>query len=202
MNVLRDPTTYVSSGDFEDLKHDGIVMIISSHGTKHHIITFDLQAIEKAAIHRAISINSPALRQLPRIIMYDCCSGLGEYEMATDSTDSGKLVRLNDNGSVAEMELKEIWTEDQSDHPDYKLVQIHGSAIGFHAKVGGKGFGSYLTKGFIRRMHSSMSNIQPQTLGVMMDDLQKELHDKHKQMIQPLFNNYTRNIVFQSNPRV
>ena len=56
----------------EDLvKYDGLIVLISSHGIGHYIITSDWQKISTTAIHRIFSANKPMSRRIPRIFVFD-----------------------------------------------------------------------------------------------------------------------------------
>ena len=55
--------------------YDGLVMLISCHGIQDYIITSDYKKISKEAIHRTFSAKKPSCRKIPRIFIFDCCSG-------------------------------------------------------------------------------------------------------------------------------
>ena len=61
-------------------QYDGLMVIISCHGLKGCILTSDYQKIDKAAIHRIFSAKKPLSRKIPRIFLFDCCSGSGERD--------------------------------------------------------------------------------------------------------------------------
>ena len=55
--------------------YDGLIVCVTCHGIKHHIITSDYRTIEKTVIHRIISVTYPKSRDLPRIFIFDSCEG-------------------------------------------------------------------------------------------------------------------------------
>ena len=59
-------------------RYDGLLVMISCHGIERYIVTSDYQKISKTAIHRIFSADKPLNRKIPRIFLFDCCSGSGE----------------------------------------------------------------------------------------------------------------------------
>eukprot|EP01084_Bolivina_argentea_P166897 289725_1 len=54
---------------------------------KHTIITSDYKIIEKTVIHRIIS-KHPQVRNIPRIFIFDSCSGVSQREIISQTTTS------------------------------------------------------------------------------------------------------------------
>ena len=61
-------------------RYDGLVVIISCHGLEGYIITSDYKKISKTAIHRIFSGKKPLSRKVPRLFLFDCCSGNAERD--------------------------------------------------------------------------------------------------------------------------
>ena len=56
-----------------DDEYDGLLVLVSSQGLKEHVVTSNLKAISKAAIHRLFSVQCPELRLKPRLFVFDQC---------------------------------------------------------------------------------------------------------------------------------
>ena len=209
--------------DKNKLKYDGLIVCISCHGIRNHIITSDIKALDKTVIHRIISLHNPKIREIPRVFLFDCCGGqwdrqrsissksqqddgereYGENDDMKEKDDNnnnnndeyGKYIKLSD----MEKECGQMWTTHQK-NPDFKLVEIHAANPGFQAKMH-RHNGSYLLNEFTKRMRSNCSdnNNDIDHLGRMFDKIQNELHDKGKQQTQNVFNNDTRYIIFKKN---
>ena len=61
-------------------RYDGLLVIISCHGLERCILTSDYKKIETAAIHRIFSGKKPLSRTIPRLFLFDCCSGTGDRD--------------------------------------------------------------------------------------------------------------------------
>jgi len=83
-------------------KFDGLICVVSCHGMKDQIITSDYKLLKTVEFHRFFSKGGHAMsRTVPRIFIFDCCHGNGEY---------GKFVSLgknklstDDEGMLADM---------------------------------------------------------------------------------------------------
>ena len=60
-------------------RYDSLLVIISCHGIKGYIATSDYKKISKTAIHRIFSKKALS-RKIPRLFLFDCCSGNDERE--------------------------------------------------------------------------------------------------------------------------
>merc|ERR1712129_568240 len=54
---------------------DALFVSISSHGIDQQIITSDYGMVSKKDIYRRFADSYPASRQLPRVVLFDCCEG-------------------------------------------------------------------------------------------------------------------------------
>ena len=88
------------NGEIVNGKYDGLVVIISCHGIRDHIISSDYEKIDRTAIHRLFSLKRPKCRQFPRLFIFDCCSG-------SQQKDSEWRCNLEDAGD-----------DNDSDHDD------------------------------------------------------------------------------------
>ena len=181
----------------KELLHDGLIVIISSHGIEDHIVTSDYKAIQKKAIHRLFSMHYPKAREIPRIFMFDACDGNAERNISSliNIADKGKSFGMEELEMKEETALVNAWTDDNH-NPDFKLVEIHAANSGFQAKLNTT-FGSYLLYEFVSRMKKCIDDGEDVTLGRLFDKIQNELHDKGKQQIVKVFNNDTRGIQLQ-----
>eukprot|EP01084_Bolivina_argentea_P099205 178331_1 len=209
MTLLTEKAKYL---DRNKHKYDGLVVIISCHGANDNIITSDYKLISKTSIHRIFSSKKPKIRQIPRVFVFDCCSGSNERE------DDFRLDNINDKGkgksilndddekgnddemrSILNQHVEEdtsvIWARDE-DNPDYKLVKIHAANEGFQSKMDCES-GSYVITAFTNK---TIDNIMvwnnSRNLRKIFDGIQEELHQKGKQLMENVYNNKTGNIKF------
>eukprot|EP01084_Bolivina_argentea_P079785 144641_1 len=105
------------------------------------------------------------------------------------NNDIGKVIELShiENGTGITG-----WTS-TTKNPDYKLVQINASNIGYQAKCDER-FGSYLLYGFCNKMKDNIVKKQNKTLGEIFDSIQNELHDLGKQQTTNIYYNNTRDL--------
>eukprot|EP01084_Bolivina_argentea_P000776 1431_1 len=170
-------------------KFDSLIVAISCHGITANILTSDYKTIDKNVIHRIFSSYHPAAREVPRIIIYDCCDG-DEEVRAMEENEIGKhygIERIN----VSDTPLWARYTE----NPDCKLVTIHASNMGFQSKMNHNG--SYLITKFVQKTIDGLKrkeNNQP-FLHNIFDEIQDEL-GKNKQLPICTYNNNTRYIKF------
>ena len=184
--------------------YDGLIVVISSHGIKHHIITSDWKKMEKIAIHRMFSVPYSSSRLIPRIFIYDCCDGQFEQTRSPSPTPTSFDDENNDddNDKPKGYGLNEInlstptpWTRNDV-NPDYRLCTIYAANPGFQAKMNNDN-GSYLVYGLINKLMDN--NHDNKFFGEILDELQHDLHSQGKQQIINVFNNNTRFIKFKIN---
>eukprot|EP01084_Bolivina_argentea_P251185 421189_1 len=195
--------------------YDSIFLIISCHGYKNAIITSDYEHIDKTAIHRLFSTNYPSVRVIPRIYMFDCCSGDQQrsthvagfaHNDESDNEEKSKQITVKDKGKhfiTDDIEINqyndEIWKKDQQ-NPDFKVSLIHAANEGFQSKMNSID-GSYLVYQFVKRMIDNFKKDKEKELyfGEIIDDIQQYLHGEGKQQIKATYNNFSRYLKFRSN---
>eukprot|EP01084_Bolivina_argentea_P020176 37537_1 len=86
--------------------YDGLVVVVSAHGIEHHILTSDYKKIKKTTIHRIFSVNGES-RKLPRVFLFDVCSGNKQKENETRSAleerKEEELKIIEENKKIAKM---------------------------------------------------------------------------------------------------
>ena len=188
----------------DDKKYDSLLVFISCHGIKGYIITSDYKKIEKEAIHRIFSANKPSSRKIPRIFLFDCCSGDAdrdtdfrcqieeEDEFTKGNQDTAKQI------TTAEIEQDVTWARDEK-NPDYKLVVINAANDGFQSKMRSDS-GSYVINRFVDNLRNNIFiNNNEEFLNDILSEIQNSLHDAGKQLITKMFNNDTDFIKFHPN---
>eukprot|EP01084_Bolivina_argentea_P316132 547910_1 len=188
--------------------YDSLLLIHSGHGYKNSIISSDMQLITKVAIHRIFSVNYPEVRNIPRLYIFDCCSGNMErgrsIKREHNESTTDVMMELGKNYSVSNIEITqsddEIWKRDQL-NPDYKLSIVHGANDGFQSKLHAIR-GSYLIYEFVKRMVENRENHQDKFLGDIIAEIQDFLHDKGKQQIISVLSNHAALIKFIPNDNV
>ena len=64
--LKNDIATAIMLDDNGNIKYDGLIVCISSHGIKNKIITSNEKLMDKTFIHRLVSIDNPKIREIPR----------------------------------------------------------------------------------------------------------------------------------------
>eukprot|EP01084_Bolivina_argentea_P052475 96406_1 len=185
--------------------YDSMLMVMSCHGLENNIITSDYHVVEKNAIHRLFTTNYPSARNLPRIFIFDCCSGLARKQSISGSSISDKGKQFEIDSIAVEKGHDKIWSKNDK-NPDYKLSVVHAANEGFIAKMN-KIDGSYLIYQFvtkmIRNIQCAKTNPEKELyFGEIIEEIQQYLHDAGKQQIIGTFNQYTRYIKFEINKNI
>merc|ERR1712113_1362229 len=71
------------------LKYDGLIVCISCHGDTDCIVTSDGELISRTDVHRSVSVKHHQIREVPRIFLFDACSGTGN-RLTTGNKDTKK----------------------------------------------------------------------------------------------------------------
>ena len=200
-------------------KYDGLIVSLSGHGVRNHIVTSDGKRIDRTSIHRCISNQRPKIREFPRIFIFDACDGAGDRrasvhrmekidsESESDGymTENDKKVDMQKSADIAKhTELEDVQKDDDwtksSKNPDYNLIAVHASNAGFVAKMhSAEEVGSYLTYFFTKTLRRYIDDGKTDGLGVMMDEIEKKLHDAGKQQIRTEFFTETRKLRIEKN---
>ena len=206
--------------------YDGLIVVLSGHGIENYILSSDSEyqenewtnKIKKKSIHRMFSDKYPAVRDVPRIFIFDSCDGnadydtdwrvLGDDEQESSSEEEKESIiptihaqtsTRNEDQPVLGKNVRSLSTNGnswyQGEHnPDHKLVMIHAANPGFQAKLSVEE-GSYLIKQFVDRTIQNLENNDNKLLGEIIDEIEKDLHNqKRKQLIAPHYQNGTRMI--------
>ena len=208
--LLKQQANYLNKS-VKSNKYDSLIVIISSHGIKDHIITSDYGKINKDTIHRIFSVDYPSLRDIPAIFLYDCCDGENDMIRNHKRTNSeeqvlqrqitkGEYVKVDNHIVVGTYGTnKEVWYKGEA-NPDYKLVIINSSNPGFVSQMGAKS-GSYMITKFTQKMHQNLARPRGRLfLYEIFHQIQTELHDEEgKQLIEAKYNNKLEYIKFKRN---
>eukprot|EP01084_Bolivina_argentea_P249101 416870_1 len=214
INFLENDVVNELHNDEGELKYDGLIICVSCHGIESKIVTSDYRTIEKAVIHRIISIKAPKSRLIPRIFIFDACDGSAKREYIRASTveieqyndcDTNELHNGIGNRSIAKgVALNDISGESDwaygNVNPDYKLVQLHASNIGYQARICSEK-GSYLTFEFTQKILENLNEVSNKTLSTICLEIQNELHDAGKQQTTNTFNNGTQHLQIVKNTK-
>eukprot|EP01083_Nonionella_stella_P272977 925982_1 len=187
-------------------QYDGFFAVISGHGYRNCIISSDYQLLDKTALHRLVSTNYPQLRDIPRLIVFDCCDGdqtksayPAEYDPNGSDEDEKEMDGQGKNFEMTDIKVnqydEEVWKSDQK-NPDYMLALIHAANEGFQAKMNSID-GSYLIYELVKRMIDNVQDNRNLFLGEIFDSIQHDLHYQGKQQITAVFNNKTRYLRFK-----
>ena len=132
-------------------EYDGLIFAFSGHGAEGIIYSSDTCAIHKNGIHRIFSVEYPNCRVIPRIFIWDSCSGHWQNENAEERKDDEdseqnkleyytihkerkeKSANFDMHDVNAGEDVETSWMK-QELNPDYNLMQIHGAPPGFQAR--------------------------------------------------------------------
>eukprot|EP01083_Nonionella_stella_P062621 162817_1 len=185
-------------------KYDGLLVFVSCHGMEGGIITSDYKLIEKSFFHRSFSAKYPLSRKIPRVFIFDCCSGNEErVPRASISLNepmqrkSGVHKELKEKTVMQYIGAKEkqLW-QGNEDNPDFQLVQVDAANRGFQSKLN-VSKGSYLITRFIDKSLEEKKENGKQFLYEIMDEIQQKLHQDGTQQIMPQYQNKTRYVRFR-----
>eukprot|EP01084_Bolivina_argentea_P072571 131772_1 len=198
MKLLQQQAKYLN--DNID-SYDGLIIFFSCHGMQNFIFSSDDKKISQTIIHRTFSAEYSRVREIPRIVIFDCCSGEGERD---PRSRENIMIGNERNHLVQQIEMTEvvkqkesIWSRDEK-NPDYRLVTVIASNPGFQSKMR-KDTGSYCIAEFVRNVDDNLQNGNKKFLYQILDDVQDYLHNAGKQLIESKFNNNTRHIKFNKN---
>eukprot|EP01083_Nonionella_stella_P253662 872603_1 len=190
-------------------KYDGLLVFVSCHGMEGGIITSDYKLIEKSFFHRSFSAKYPLSRKIPRVFIFDCCSGNEErVPRASISLNepmqrkSGVHKELKEKTVMQYIGAKEkqLW-QGNEDNPDFQLVQVDAANRGFQSKLN-VSKGSYLITRFIDKSLEEKKENGKQFLYEIMDEIQQKLHQDGTQQIMTQYQNKTRYIRFKANNKM
>eukprot|EP01084_Bolivina_argentea_P022434 41689_1 len=158
-----------------------------------------------------MSKNYPAVRNIPRICIFDSCEGstglreliqksnisVDEYkdpheEMSLEGNDTKKGISLQDY-KIDDSD----WIEHDK-NVDYKLVEIRAANPGF-ISVMNEETGSYLIREFTNTVSRTILYNESKTIQEIFEEIQNKLHDDRKQQIVMTFNNGTHQLMFLKN---
>eukprot|EP01084_Bolivina_argentea_P232502 391856_1 len=202
INLLKKQGKYLDQAVRKN-KHDALIVIVSGHGVQGNIITSDYKRINKDTVHRIFSVDFPSLRYIPGIFIYDMCDGgndrVRDHSRVLDSNAEGYLMMSGGDRQTTKIygTDKEIWYKNEP-NPDYNLVIINSSNKGFVSQMGVKS-GSYMMNKFIQKMQQNIERGNKLFLYEVFHQVQSQLHDKGKQLIEAKYNNKLEYIKFKKN---
>lgn len=78
------------------LKDDGLIICVSEHAQRDHVVTLDCQLMDKTDIHHIISKKYPKNRVVPRVFVFDACARLSQCNSKIPGTHHVVSVRSED----------------------------------------------------------------------------------------------------------
>eukprot|EP01084_Bolivina_argentea_P088893 160493_1 len=203
--------------------YDGLIVFFSCHGDDDYLLTSDYKKLYKIDVHRAFSIDYPEVRRIPRIFCFDSCSGNNDRDSATrNEINEAKRFNEMEQKIFNEMEQKlpakgvevaeinansepnlaaqnsVLWTKDEM-NPDYRLVVISSSNKGFESKLTSN-MGSYCIQKLTEKIKNNFLHFRNERFLVeVVHEVQTELHDRGKQLIDATYNNKCDYIKFKAN---
>eukprot|EP01084_Bolivina_argentea_P104106 186439_1 len=191
---------------------DGLVVAVSSHGWLNSVCTSDYKLINKIAIHRIFTTNYPQTREIPRVFLFDCCSGSDEQGLNDSDSDSedddngkaGNIIKDTAKGfQVEDLDRNDYIWEHGTKNPDHKLAIVHAANYGFQSKLNSD-IGSYMLYEFSSKTLDDILNKDNRSkdkkyIYEVFDEIQQELAERGKQQIVTSYSDKTRFIKFKKN---
>merc|ERR1712228_1115198 len=159
-------------------KYDSLIVIISSHGIKGHILCTNMTPISFESIYKMYTVSYPELSKKPKIFIFDCC-------VATNQRIKNELNSINEE---KEQQCDGIFDE--------QLIQIIAQSMSIQTKMN-RMDGSYLLHEFGKRIVSNIGNSQ--CLGQMLDEINLCRYNLNKSQIQCIFYGNARYIKLLQN---
>eukprot|EP01084_Bolivina_argentea_P088891 160489_1 len=207
-------------------KYDGLVVFVSCHGDNDYFLSSDYKKLYKLDIHRTFSVDYPSVRTIPRVFCFDCCAGsqMKEHETRNEIDEERREIAAeNDDNNIPNemaknLSIKDVHTTTTSSNsephlaqqnsvlwageevnPDYRLVVINSSNQGFQSKLTSDK-GSYCIQKLTEKIRNNFLNDENEKFLVeIVHQVQTELHDTGKQLIDATFNNRCDYIKFKEN---
>ena len=178
---------------------DGLICAISAHGIDQSILTSDYGLIKKKAIYRAFSDPYPAVRDLPRIFLFDCCDGMESIAKGIKpkkkTQTTGTMITKGDGD---DKENKAVWKYGDN-NTDWKLAVLNSSNLDYQSFLDTR-FGSKMIYGFYSRAMACLDKGRSVYLGEIFGEIQLELGKTH-QLPTFTWNNNTDHVVLKRNSK-
>ena len=78
LSFLRDDVGNTFFSPQGKAKYDGLLVCVSGHGIRGHVVTSNLEHVDKTRISRCIYDRFPKFIDIPRIFIFDACAGARE----------------------------------------------------------------------------------------------------------------------------
>eukprot|EP01083_Nonionella_stella_P259300 885515_1 len=149
-----------------------------------------METVDKTAIHRMVSKwrsdgKHKRIRDIPRIFIFDSCSGANRRQNTIFDEEQMKggmdeKYNLEDKCKGIEYESNENEWASSDKNPDYNILKIDAANTGFQAFSDNMN-GSYLIALFVSKIKQYL---ETKSLMNIFEEIQDELHDTGKQLIQ------------------
>eukprot|EP01083_Nonionella_stella_P072831 196506_1 len=189
-------------------RYDGLIVVMSCHGMGGYICTSDYKKFSKVAIHRIFSATHPASRDIPRLFIFDCCSGNSKQETERESDEKdreevGKSTLYPD--VPKQIALCDVDGDGQSwivgeHNPDFRLAVVEAANPGFQSKLR-TDIGSYVIHSFCKKTLDNLRNNRRMFIHQIFDEIQHELHKAGKQHPTYIWSDNTRYIRFKKSDK-
>ena len=186
-------------------RYDGLVVCVTGHGVRDHVVTSQLEYVEKRVIHRCLCDQHPQFVDIPRIFIFDVCAGQGERlqiddcagliakgdrkqlyvdSESVDTPDSEK--EMKDEEQVDIGNVGDLYIASLSRNLCRNIALIHAANSGYQAKMRGD-VGSYLLTSFIYRVELNQARHERKGLEELMEEIQNSLHGAGRQQTVAVF---------------
>ena len=203
LSFLRDDVGAEFFDENDTPKYDGLIVGITSYGDERDIMSSDGEVMDKVAIHRVISNQYAAIRDFPRIFIFDLCDVPESLKISMSMSAEHNEIHITNESDTHIVEMKEDdahsvvdigkntdfedvrqineWTHNTK-NPDYNLVTI--DAVGDAST-------SNVIHCFAERVRLNVENQDGLGLTDVMDNIRADLRQRGGVNFVPVLNNKT-----------
>ena len=217
LSYLRDDVGAAFFTNSGRPKYDGLLVCVSGHGVRGHVVTSELERVDKTEMYRCICEKYPKFVDTPRVFIFDCCAGARErrysrsvqikeeevtgkekaentqqHIVAVHSDElSGEFLANGDIGKTTDLGAIDELKEDSISKMDTNMDLDRNIAVVHAANAGYqakmRSFGSYLLYSFIYYVQDNDAKHEQKGLEELIEKIQNGLHGIGRQQTESVF---------------
>ena len=204
-------------------RYDGLVVCVTGHGVRDHVVTSQLEHVEKMAIHGCICDKYPRFVDIPRIFIFDVCADQGQKLQIDDSMGlaakgdrKSHVAAVNSDELNSEILESQYETKEQGDIGNVgdldnaangnclgalsgalcrNTALIHAVNSNYQAKMSGD-VGSHLLTSFIYRVEANQARHERMGLEELMEEIQNRFLPAGRQQPVAVYHD-TENLILE-----
>ena len=197
LTYLRDDVGAIFFSPKGKAIYDGLLVCVSGHGVRDHVVTSQLEYVEKSTMYRCICDKFPQFIEIPRIFIFDACAGGREKRdsFCLNPLEEAKVHQVVPMGDSDDLSVEAMATPKID--LDRNAALIHAANEGYQAKMRGD-IGPYLLYSFMERVRRNVVKHEQKGLQELMGEIQEGLHKMGRQQTVNVFNTNTRNLKLEA----